>query len=183
MPTFDDAWTNTMLRAVGPHWSSAPQFSPGDPDVDNGAIGTSTQRKKTGYTNAPNYPGGETKFGLGQYPNPEIRITTMTYAAAKSLGQTKYWQSTISPCDTIGAYVGVLLFDMNMLHGVYHAREIYLDSGITSLLIDPQATQLVHAQTLYNTWIAFMNTIPRPEYTGSWLARAAADLVYVQGLP
>lgn len=180
---FELAWQFTMKHEVGPHWQTTPAFSPGDPDVDVGAIDTPLQRKKTGYVNSPNYPGGETKFGVAQSPNPRTDVTTMDYAEAKNIGFNNYWKSAKTSCIGKGGAVGVMLFDMNYLHGDGNARKIYQNSGVVSSSGDSQAKQLADCQLLHEARVAFIRSIPRPEYTKGWLRRADECLAYVQSLP
>lgn len=179
---FEEAWYFTMSHEVGPFWASSPAYSPGDPDVDAGAIDTTMQRRKTGYVNTPNYPGGETKFGIAQNPNPRTIVTTMDYEEARLIGFNNYWKSARMPCTDKGALVAVMLFDMNYLHGDGNSKKIYQNSGITSTTGDSNSVQLAHCQALYNARVAFINTIPRPQYTRGWLKRAADCLTYIQGL-
>ena len=179
---FEQAWYFTMTHEVGPHWMTAPQYSPGDPDVDSGAIETREQRFKTGYVNSPNFPGGETKFGVAQSPNPRTAVTTMDYLTGKSVGYNNYWLSTKLPCTSKSALVSVMVFDMNYLHGDGNARKIYQNSGVVSSPADSHALQLEHCQLLTDARVAFINSIPRPEYTKGWLKRASDCLTYVQSL-
>jgi murein DD-endopeptidase MepM/ murein hydrolase activator NlpD len=180
---FELAWYFTMTQEVGSWWMTQPQYSPGDPDVDAGAIETSAQRHKTGYVNAPNFPGGETKFGIAQKPNPRIKVTTVDYVTAKNTGFNNYWQSPKAPCGSKGQLIGIMLFDMNYLHGDGNARKMYQNSGLTSAFTDPYAAQLAQCQVLYEARVAFIKAIPRPEFTQGWLNRAAKCLAYVKSLP
>ena len=178
---FELAWYFTMTQEVGPNWTAS---SPSDPDVIAGAIETATQRKKDGYVNTQNFPGGETKFGIAQKPNPTIVVRDATYDVAKGAGYNNYWKSAPVSCVTVAPLIGVMLFDMNYLHGGGNARTIYNAAGISTVPIDaPQATQLAACQALNNARVAFINRIPRPEYTRGWLNRASASLAYVQSLP
>jgi murein DD-endopeptidase MepM/ murein hydrolase activator NlpD len=178
---FELAWYFTMTHEVGPFWTNA---SPSDPDVAAGLIETSAQRKKCGYVNSPNFPGGETKFGVAQKPNPRLVVRSCTYDQAKNTGLNNYWKSSKTPCGTVGAYIGIMLFDMNYLHGDGNARTMYQAANIASVPPSAsQSTQLAACQDLYDARVAFIRRIPRPEFTAGWLRRAKECLEYVQGLP
>jgi hypothetical protein len=184
---FELAWYFTMTHEVGPHWTTA---SPSDPEVAAGGdtvtniAETSAQRKKTGYVNTPNFPGGETKFGVAQKPNPRLVVRTATYNLAKNTGFNNYWKSSKTPCGTVAPYIGIMLFDMNYLHGDGNARTMYQAANIASVPVNAsQSTQLAACQDLYEARVAFIRRIPRPEFTRGWLRRAKECLDYVQGLP
>lgn len=177
---FELAWYFTMTHEVGPHWMTAPQFAPGDPELDAGLHVTKPQRQKTGYVNTPNYPGGETKFGVAQGPNPRIVVDTMTYAAAKNTGFNNYWQSSKVPCATKSRRVSIMLFDMNYLHGDGNSRTIYQNSGVTSTPADSEASQQAHLLAINAARVAFIQGIGKPEYQRGWLKRAADCLAYCQ---
>lgn len=177
---FELAWFFTMTHEVGPFWTTA---YPSDPDVIAGSIETSAQRKKTGYVNTPNYPGGETKFGVAQKPNPQLSVRTATYAEAKQTGYNNYWKSAPKSCTSVSKKVSIMLFDMNYLHGGGNARTIFNETGITSSPADSDATQVAHCEALNQARVAFIKRIPRPEFQRGWLKRAAECLSYVNGLP
>lgn len=176
---FEAAWYFTMTYEVGPHWQTAPQYSPGDSEVDGGLHETKPQARKTGYVNPPNYPGGETKFGIAQKPNPSVKVDTMDYASAKNKGFNNYWQSAPISCPTKGKLVAVMMFDINYLHGPGNGRKIYQNAGINSLTADSVGKQQSDAQLLHQAQIAFINSIPRPEFTKGWTSRANALYAYV----
>lgn len=174
---FERAWFFTMTHEVGPFWNSS---YPSDAEVQQGLIDTAQQRKKCGYVNTPNYPGGETKFGVAQKPNPRIDVTTMTYDAAKQTGFNNYWKSKKMPCDNKAPRIAIMLFDMNYLHGDGNARKIWQNAGITSSPGDSDEVQLAACETLYQARVAFIKSIPRPEYQKGWLRRAKECLEFAK---
>lgn len=176
---FELAWFFTMTHEVGPFWTTA---FPADPEVIAGLIETTAQRKKAGYVNTPNYPGGETKFGVAQKPNPQLSVRTATYDEAKRTGYNNYWKGAPKSCTSVSAKVSIMLFDMNYLHGG-NARTIYNNSGINSLPGDSEATQIAHCEALNEERVAFIRRIPRPEFQRGWLRRASECKEYVLGLP
>lgn len=180
---FELAWEFEMTVKVGAHWRSAPQFSPGDPELDAGLAATALQRRKTGYLNSPSFPGGETKFGIAQHLHPRRVVATMTYADARNTGYNDVWRSPKAPCHDKGALVGIMLFDISLLHGDGTAAQLYLDSGVTSTPLDSQGAQLADCLALHAARAAFALRVQRPELTALYLAQAQACLAYVQGLP
>lgn len=176
---FEKAWFFIMQHEVGPFWSAA---YPNDPEVQGGLIDTPGQRKKVGYVNTPNYPGGETKFGIAQKPNPSIKVTTMDYEAAKKAGFNNYWKSNRMPCHDKGEKVAIMLMDMNYLHGEGNAKKIFQNASITSTTSDSASTQAAHVEALYEARVAFIKSIPRPEFQKGWLKRASDCLAYVKNI-
>jgi len=65
-------------------------FDPSDPDVQKGLIDTPTMRKKVGYVNHPNDPGGITKFGIAQNFTT-VDVQSITYDQAKKIYYDLYW--------------------------------------------------------------------------------------------
>jgi murein DD-endopeptidase MepM/ murein hydrolase activator NlpD len=178
---FELAWYFTMKHEVGPFWSSS---SPSDSEVSAGLIDTAAQRKKVGYVNTVNYPGGETKFGVAQKPNPGLVVKTATYDAAKKVGYNSYWKSAPKSCINVPPYLAIMLFDMNYLHGGGNAKTIWNNSGISSVPLGAsQGTQLAACEELYAARVAFIRRIPRPEFTVGWLKRAKDCLEYIKTLP
>ena len=174
---FARAWYFIMTHEVGLFWTAA---YPSDPEVQAGLINTPEQRKKVGYVNTPNYPGGETKFGIAQKPNPRMQVRTMIYDDARLTGFNNYWKSNRMPCVDKSERVAIMLMDMNYLHGDGNSKKIFQNSGITSSASDSDSTQLAHVQLLYEARVAFIKGIPRPEFQKGWLNRAADCLTYVQ---
>ena len=43
------------------------------------------------YTNDPDDPGGETKYGISKRANPDVDILNLTKAAAKEIYRHRYW--------------------------------------------------------------------------------------------
>lgn len=179
---FELAWFFTMTHEVGPWWNAS---YPNDPDVIAGSIDTALQRKKCGYVNTRNYPGGETKFGIAQKPNPSISVTNLNYADAKKRGYNGYWKSAKISCDGKGPYIAVMLFDMNYMHGDGNARKIW-ENAISAGMnpnISGRDAQLTQCEILNEARVEFIKSIPRPEYTKGWLKRAKDCLTYIKSLP
>lgn len=183
---FELAWFFTMKYEVGPHWQTTAQFSPGDADLDAGLKDTTFQRKQVGYKNYAGFPGGETKFGIAQGPNPNIAVGTIDYATAKQVGYDNYWRrgsNSPSSYETTKPKTSIMLFDMTYLHGAGNLRGSILPKADISSLDD--AASCVALQQAQE---AFINEIVRrnpslERYKNGWLNRSRALLAYVQPLP
>jgi hypothetical protein len=179
---FELAWFFTMSHEVGPFWSNT---LAGTPDVVAGLIETAIQRRNVGYVNTPNFPGGETKFGVAQKPNPSVAVRSIDYAAAKKLGFNNYWKSAPISCVGKGSYIAVLLFDLNYLHGGGNARTIWqnaIDAGMNAS-VSSRDDQLIACEILTDARVQFIEDITQPAYQRGWLRRANETLAYVRSLP
>lgn len=187
---FEAAWFFTMKHEVGPHWMTEPQFSPGDSELDAGLKETTLQRRKTGYVNTPKFPGGETKFGIAQGPNPNINVSSIDYAASKQTGFNNYWKKgphTVAPSKKKAA---VMLFDMYYLHGPGNARSIMRSAGfetLSSLASSPTSDEDA-CKALNQSQLAFMQEITRKNsnferYIKGWTKRANELYQYALSLP
>lgn len=182
---FDKAWYFTMRYEVGPHWMTTAQFSPGDADLDAGKKDTTLQRKQVGYKNYAGFPGGETKFGVAQGPNPNIAVGPIDYPSAKQVGFNNYWRrgaNSPSTYESTKPKVAVMLFDMTYLHGVGNVKGAILPKANISSLSDADAIVALHAAQ-----VDFIESIVRANpslgrYKAGWLNRSKALLAYAQGL-
>ena len=185
---YEHAWYYAMTVEVGPHWMTAPQYSPGDPDIDAGLFDTAIQKKKVGYKPGPNFPGGETKFGVAQNPNKsKVNVKTLTYEQAKSFGKSGYWDYGLSTSETNCAskapLIGIMLFDLNYLHGPGNAKKIMQNSGQSQVL--PTAThqeQLAACEAITAASLEFISGL-NPTYVNGWVNRANKRLAFVKSLP
>jgi hypothetical protein len=175
---FEKAWYFTMTHEVGPQWSAS---SPSDPEIQAGNIDTSAQRKKVGYVNTPAYPGGETKFGIAQGPNPSIVVRTMPYDPAKQTGYNNYWKR--GPADLVSSKpkTAIVLFDINYLHGVGNANTIKSNANIGSLSDEDSAKALSASQQTFMRNIVESNP-QRQKYLNGWLKRSNDLLSYALSL-
>lgn len=108
MTTFDDALLFTMKYEVGP-WFKL------DDDTIAGLCDTKAQKRKTGYVNDPDDPGGETKFGVAKNSNPGINIKKMSWPMAKTIYQMKYWK--VGKCELLPGKLAFAHFDACVNHG------------------------------------------------------------------
>lgn len=112
---FEDAFNETMLFEVGPHWD------PTDQDVIEGCCDTRTQRKKVGYVNIPQDRGGETKYGIAKRANPDIDVYKLDLEGAMDVYYNRYWMA--GKCDQINYPVSTLHFDGCVNHGIGRANK------------------------------------------------------------
>lgn len=110
---FIKAFNHAMLYEVGG------QFNPADPDVIAGRITTAIQRKKVGYVNLKQDRGGETKFGIAQNANPQVRVNTLTLEQAMNVYFKNYWLA--GKCDKLPYNIALIHFDGCINHGVGRA--------------------------------------------------------------
>lgn len=69
-----------------------------------------------GYSNDPNDPGGETKYGISKRAYPDENIPNMTLERAKMLYKRDYWDA--AKCDLTPYPLDVLVFDAAVNQGV-----------------------------------------------------------------
>lgn len=175
---FEQAWFFTMTHEVGPHWTTA---SPDDPETAAGLCSTQAQKKKTGYVNTPNFPGGDTKFGIAQGPNPSINVLTMAYSPAKKTGYNNYWKRGAEQLRATKPKSAVMVFDMNYLHGVGNANSIRRNANIDSMDDAQACIALQAAQEAFMKNIVAKNP-GRLKYLNGWLKRSRELLRYAQGV-
>lgn len=177
---FEYAWYFTMTHEVGPHWNLE---MPTKPDVKAGKIDTKEQRKNDGYVNKPNFPGGETKFGIAQGPNPGIKVTTIEYDPAKKTGFNNYWKKgTQSPASVAASgkpRLSIMLFDMNYLHGGGTVNSIKKRvPGLDSMSDDQAIEALSKAQQDFMK--QSLNHPIRKNYVNGWLKRSRELLAHAK---
>lgn len=183
---FDQAWLFTMKYEVGPHWLTTAQYSPGDADLDAGKKDTTFQRKQVGYKNSAGYPGGETKFGIAQGPNPNVNVSDIDYASSKQTGYDNYWRRGSNAPSTFEATkpkTAVMLFDMMYLHGAGNVKGYILSKANIDSLNDVDS-----CKALQTAQEAFINEIvnknpSRERYKKGWITRSRALLSYALSLP
>lgn len=72
------------------------------------------------YTNDPNDPGGETKFGISKKAFPELDIKNLTLDQAKSIYYDHYWKKV--GCDVLPFPLDIIVFDTAVNIGTSAAR-------------------------------------------------------------
>lgn len=112
---FVDAFNHAMLYEVGSFWD------PSDPDVIAGNFSTREQRRKVGYVNIPADRGGETKFGIAQNANQQIRVRDLDLEGAMEVYFQNYWLR--GKCDLLPYPVSLIHFDGCVNHGIGRANK------------------------------------------------------------
>jgi lysozyme family protein len=147
-----------------------------------------------GYTNDPNDPGGETKYGISKAAYPNLDIANLTLDQAEQIYFNDYWSK--AGCNSCAPALGILVFDAAVNNGLGNkdsprtiawlqsAVGVTADSDIGPLTLaaiakaDPQGSSTAfHAQRL-----AFMTQLKQwPMYgisqsggPGGWSTRLAA---------
>ena len=77
-----------------------------------------------GYSNDPNDPGGETKFGISKRSYPELDISKLTLKQAKEIYYQNYWLK--AGCDELPFPFDIIVFDTAVNMGRRRAKE-FLD--------------------------------------------------------
>lgn len=73
-----------------------------------------------GYTNDPDDPGGETKYGISKRAHPAEDIKNMTPERAMQIYDTDYW--TACGCDSIVFPLNTVVFDSAVVSGPGKAK-------------------------------------------------------------
>ena len=74
-----------------------------------------------GYSNDPNDPGGETKYGISKRSYPELDISKLTLKQAKEIYYQNYWLK--SGCDELPFPFNIVVFDTAVNMGRHRAME------------------------------------------------------------
>jgi len=130
---FERAVDHAMLYEVGGFWRLTPE-------VEQGLIDTSAQRRAVGYVNDPLDRGGETKFGVAVNANPDLNVKRLTWAGAKAVYYDRYWVA--GGCEKLPARLAVLHFDGCVNHGVVRAKK-FLQRAVGA-----EADGIIGAKTL-----------------------------------
>ena len=131
---FISAFNFGMLYEVGKFWN------PADPDVISGAISTPAQRRAVGYVNIRADKGGETKYGVAQRFNPNVRVHDLDLRGAIDIYFNQYWLA--GRCDAINGAVAIIHFDACLNHGPKRAAKILQEA------VGCPADGIIGAQTL-----------------------------------
>ena len=186
---FTAAWEFTMKYEVGPHWMTAPQYSPGDSELDAGLVETPEQRKKTGYKGWDKLNGGVTKFGISEASKlfSAEQIKNLTYAQAKDVGYNKYWKTGPSKSlqnEQLAPLVSVMMFDVAYQTGPEGVAKIRHDSGVDNISTQmTRSEQIVMVDRIAKARLSYLQSLPnwRTNAKG-WTNRINAQLAYVKSL-
>lgn len=168
-----------MLYEVGPHWN------PNHIAVALGRIDTAANRHAVGYVNDAVDPGGETKFGIAQNANPQIKVTNLTWNMAQAVYYLNYWVS--GSCSSLPPSLALLHFDCCVNHGprravlmLQEAAGVKVDGQIGPQtlakikLMNEQDLISRYCDTRENFYWAIVNAKPsQMKYLNGWLHRVA----------
>jgi len=82
-----------------------------------------------GYSDDPNDPGGETKFGISKRSYPSLDIKNLTIDQARSIYYRDYWQA--SGCNHLRWPLSLVVFDSSVNHGVSWVFRILQRVGVS----------------------------------------------------
>lgn len=83
-----------------------------------------TLRWEGGYTDDPNDPGGETKYGISKKSYPTLDIINLTLEHAKEIYFENYWKK--ADCDILDFPMNLIVFDTAVNLGVTRAKNFNL---------------------------------------------------------
>lgn len=83
-----------------------------------------------GYSNDPNDPGGETKYGISKRAFPDEDIKNLTKERAKEIYEEKYWKAAF--CDKLSFGLALMKFDCAVNQGVGAANSLFKDASLFS---------------------------------------------------
>jgi lysozyme family protein len=81
-----------------------------------------TLKWEGGYSDNPNDPGGETKFGISKRAHPDIDIKNLTLDEAREIYRAEYWEA--SGCDSLDEPMDMVVFDAAVNLGCRRAKEL-----------------------------------------------------------
>lgn len=160
---FEFAWDITMRWEVGPHWKTAPQYSPGDSDLEAGSCDTEIQKKKCGFKMWSKSLGGATKFGISSSTGLNVSVRQMTYQQCKSVGYNNYWKSPKSRAQpsnlsSKNPYIAVLLFDMLFMSWTF-GGQIWESQNLGSLPPKTKAEQLEICEQMTLAHLSYLKQV------------------------
>ncbi len=112
---FNEAFDLTMKFEIGP-W-----YDQNDEACITGNIDTKENKRKCGYVDHPDDPGGETKFGIAANHNKDVDIASLDLSTARNIYYEKYWLK--SQCDKLPLLLQPLHFDAVVNHGSRRATK------------------------------------------------------------
>jgi lysozyme family protein len=113
-----------------------------------------------GYTNDPQDPGGETKFGISKRAYPELDIANLTIDQAKAIYQRDYWDRCA--CDTMTWERALCVFDTAVNQGQGTARALNVQSADVPELMAHRAMRYAgtaHFDRFGHGWMKRLFTI------------------------
>lgn len=170
---FIEAFNHAMLYEVGQFWD------PSDPEVIAGYYGTRQQRRKVGYVNIPADRGGETKYGIAQNANPDVRVCDLNLDGAMEIYFNRYW--LFGKCHLLPYPLTIIHFDGCINHGVKRAIRFLQraanveDDGI----IGSVTLNAIHAARLEDIITSLANI--RRDFYIAIVERNASQKIFLNG--
>jgi Glycosyl hydrolase 108 len=121
-----------------------------------------------GYTNDPNDPGGETKFGISKRSYPDVDIASLTLEGAKDLYLRDFWGKL--HLDKIPWPLCLYAFDCGVNQGVNLCWALLSASHDEAEFMTQRALSYARDRDL-------------PRYGHSWFHRMFQLIIYVRSLP
>lgn len=116
-------------------------------------------RPNGGYTNDPNDPGGETKYGIAKRYHPSLDIASLTPEQAANIYAHEYWDSC--GCDQIPFPFCVAVFDTAVNCGVAratswmkNAKDVYTFLGARKQFYYDQVNKVPTKIKYLKGWLA-----------------------------
>ena len=165
---FESAVNHAMLYEVGSWWNvNAPGAQDG------------TNAKACGYTDDPNDPGGETKYGISKKMNPSVDVTSLNWDGAKAIYYQNYWIA--GHCNQLPGCVGALHFDGCVNNGVGTAAK-FLQKAV-GVIADGAIGPGTLAAVATHDPIALCNSIcnQRIVYYNNIVANNPSQQIYLAG--
>ena len=82
------------------------------------------------YSNDPDDPGGETKYGISKRAHPTLDIKSLTIDDAQTIYRSDYWDTC--GCDDYAYPLDIIVFDTAVNMGVQKAKEIWSYNNMLS---------------------------------------------------
>lgn len=174
---FIKAFNEAMLFEVGAFWNA------NDPEVIEGLYLTRDQRRKIGYVNIPADRGGETKYGIAQNANPQVRVRNLNLNAAMDVYFNNYWLRGKN--DKLPYPVCLIHFDGCVNHGIGRANKFLqravgaVDDGMVGNqtlaavnAADPEAIIRSISEQRTNFYLAIVKRDPSQRiFLNGWMRR------------
>lgn len=107
------------------------------------------------YSNDPDDPGGETKYGISKRAYPHLDIKNLTLDDAKSIYWQDYWDK--ADCDNLPNPLDICVFDTAVNQGVGRAKLLLAKSDVWQ-------------EFLLNR-ISHYKSLGKPKYFAGWCNR------------
>jgi lysozyme family protein len=109
------------------------------------------------YSNNPNDPGGETKYGIAKAFHPDVDIANLTLPQAKAIYQSEYW---LSKWNNLPSLIQIILFDAAVNQGLKKSTEMLQAVIATDMDGDFGSVTLQKTLDFITSWgITYLTTL------------------------